>query len=299
MDVSLRQIRSFLAVARLGSFTRAADRLALTQPTLTVQIRKLEEALEVRLFDRSTRRVTPTRVARSLIPVFERMVGDLDSVIAETRDIAAIRRGTVRVAVLPSVAAGLLPRAVRTFRAAHPGAAFVVRDLVADRIVEELREGSVDIGITGGPPVGSDIELLHRETEGFKAIFPADHPLAGLDTVDLAAVAEFPLVALDRGTSVRPIVERALDEAGLSVTTACEATYMTTVAGMVSAGLGVAILPAASREDRAFPDLRSAPVEAPGLRRDVSVIRLRGTSLPPMSAVFCDHLIATMTGAPA
>src|SRR5215218_2205827 len=123
MDLSLRQLRAFVSVAHLKSFTRAASVLHLSQPALTVQIRRLEEALAVRLLDRNTRAVELTRVGRDLVPVFQRLLRELDTldtVVIDTRDLAARRYGVVRVAALPSVAAGVLPDAIAAFQEANP-----------------------------------------------------------------------------------------------------------------------------------------------------------------------------------
>jgi DNA-binding transcriptional LysR family regulator len=110
MDPDLKQIRSFVAVAQLESFTRAASLLHVSQPALTVQIRNLEDALGLRLFDRNTRTVALTRIGRDLLPALQRILRDLDAVVAEARDVATQRRGIVRLAALPSFAAGILPR---------------------------------------------------------------------------------------------------------------------------------------------------------------------------------------------
>src|SRR6266702_3626795 len=128
MDVSLRQVRAFVCVAQLKSFTRAATVLHLAQPTLTVQIRSLEDALGVRLLDRTSRSVDLTRVGRELLPVFERILGDLDTALLGVRDLTRQRRGIVRIAILPSVAASTLPDAIRTFRERYPGASFTLKD---------------------------------------------------------------------------------------------------------------------------------------------------------------------------
>lgn len=291
MDITLRQIRAFIAVSRLGSFTRAATALNLTQPTLTVQIRRLEEALDIRLFDRTTRSVALTRVGASLLPVFERMVGDLDAAIDETKEVTAMTRGVVRIAALPSVAAAILPQAIDTFRVRHPGASFVVRDVVASRVVELVRDGTVDLGITGGDLAGADLVLAFTAVEAFNVVFPRDHPWAGRSSVTRADLARQPLVALQPSTSVRSVVDEWLEDAPRAPVIACEATYMMTVAGMVSAGLGIALLPASAREVLAFPNLVSLPVVEPRLTREVSVVTLRGRSLPPMSEGFRAHLI--------
>ena len=101
MDISLRQMRSFIAVAKLGSFTRAAEFLHVSQPTLTVQIKRLEEALQLRLFDRNPRLVNLTRVGRDLLPAFERTLQDLDSVLSDLKNVSTTRLGVVRIAALP------------------------------------------------------------------------------------------------------------------------------------------------------------------------------------------------------
>lgn len=117
MDVNVRQLRSFIAVAKLGSFTQAAAGLHVSQPTLTVQIKRLEEAVGVRLLDRNPRSVTLTRMGRDLLPALERILQDLDSVLGDARGVASERRGVVRIAALPSFAAGVLPDVIAEFRA--------------------------------------------------------------------------------------------------------------------------------------------------------------------------------------
>ena len=101
-------MRSFIALAKLGSFTRAAEFLRVSQPTLTVQIKRLEEALQLRLFDRNPRSVNLTRVGGDLLPAFERTMQDLNSVLSDVKNVSTARRGVVRIAALPSFASGLL-----------------------------------------------------------------------------------------------------------------------------------------------------------------------------------------------
>src|SRR5215831_4513273 len=135
MDVSVRQLRSFVAVAKLRSFTQAAATLHVSQPTLTVQIKRLEETLRLKLFDRTPRSVELTRMARELLPSLERMLRDLDTVLTDTKDIAAEQRGVVRIAALPSFAASVLPDAINTFRLDHPGVSFELKDAIASRVL--------------------------------------------------------------------------------------------------------------------------------------------------------------------
>src|SRR5918995_443278 len=111
MDVTLRQTRAFLAVVRLGSLTRAAEYLRVSQPTLTVRARQLEEALGLRLLDRLARGAVPTPAGRQLASSLERLVGEFDAVLADAKDMAVRRTGLVRIAVLPSAGAAGVPAA--------------------------------------------------------------------------------------------------------------------------------------------------------------------------------------------
>src|SRR4029077_525799 len=113
MSRELRHIHALLEVARRGSFTRAAAELRVSQPALTVQVRQLEAQLGVSLFDRNKRRVALTQAGRDLVAPLERVIFDFESVIANTRDFVEHRRGIVAVSALPSIAAGLLPRAMK------------------------------------------------------------------------------------------------------------------------------------------------------------------------------------------
>src|SRR5258708_20510134 len=124
MDLNMRQVRAFVSVAHLKSFTRAATLLNVSQPALTVQIRKLEEILGIRLLDRNSRTVDITRVGRELLPVFQRVLHELDAVIMDTRGLATQQHGVVRIAALPSFAATLLPPIISPFRRTTPPTTF-------------------------------------------------------------------------------------------------------------------------------------------------------------------------------
>jgi len=277
----MRQVRAFVTVAQLKSFTRAATLLHISQPALTVQVNKLEDILAVRLLDRNSRTVEITRVGRELLPVFQRILRELDSVIVDTRALANQRHGVVRIATLPSFAAGPLPALISKFRRAHSGMSFVVKDAIASRVTASVRSEEVDIGITGGDVPEADLEILHRSHDQMLVVFPPQHPFALKRKIKLQDLAEHPLVLMDSETSVRAIVDAAFAAAGLLAIPACEATYMMTAVGMVKAGLGVTVLPASAKEIRAEPTLKSRPIDDPAFKRSVLVIKKRSRTLPP------------------
>ncbi|MFB9266687.1 LysR family transcriptional regulator [Bradyrhizobium erythrophlei] len=291
MDVSVRQLRSFVAVAKLRSFTRAAATLHVSQPTLTVQIKRLEETLRLRLFDRNPRSVELTRMGRELLPSLERMLRDLDTVLMDTRDVAAERRGVVRIAALPSFAAGVLPDAIKAFREDHPGVSFVLKDIIASRVLAAVRSEDVDLGFVGGDASFPDIETIFAARDDMMVVYPRGHPISSAAKVTAQALAGYPLVLMDRETSVRAVTDAAFNRAGLIATPASEATYMMTAVGMVRAGIGIAILPASAREVRAEPSLRSRKINDANFSRPVALIKRVGRTLPPLSHAFADFLL--------
>lgn len=294
MNPDLRQIRAFVTLAQLGSFTRAASLLNQSQPALTVQIRNLEESLGVRLFDRNTRTVSLTRMGRELIPALQRILRDLDAVVAEARDVAAQRHGIVRLAALPSFAAGILPEIIAHFRGASPKISFVIHDVIASGVIAQVREEQVDLGLTGGRIVDPDFEVLHTTQDHMHVVYPVGHSFGDMDQVDVEALTRHPLILMHPATSVRAVVDAAFHAAGQLPVVAAEATYMSTAVGMVRAGLGSAILPGSAMEVRAEHTLRSRPIEDRRFIREISIIKKAERTLPPASESFARELIQAL-----
>ena len=292
MDITLRQTRAFLAVVRLGSLTRAAEFLRLSQPTLTVQIRQLEEALGLRLLDRMARGAGPTPAGRQLAASLERLVGEFDAVLADAKDMAARRTGLVRIAVLPSAGATVVPAALERLRRRSPGIRVVVRDAVDHRVAAMVRgdEAELGIGAEGEAEPGIDARPLFEDR--MVAVLPEGHALARRRRVPLAALAEVPLVLTDPESSVRVLVDRAFAAQGLHVLPAYEATYMSTAVGMVRAGLGVAVLPSSAVDLRVAPVLKTRPIGDPPVLRQVFLMHRAGRSLSPAAEAFVEALYA-------
>jgi LysR family carnitine catabolism transcriptional activator len=281
MTADLKHIEAFLAVARQGHFTRAAAALHVSQPALTVQVRQLEEALGLKLFDRNNRHVRLTQAGRDLVAPFERLTLDLASIVKHAHDLAAVRRGVVVVAALPSVAAGALPRAIGALSARHPAIHVRVRDEIAGRVLELVRAGEVDFGI--GTLVRPDPEVTHEPmfTDRLCAFARIDHPLARRRSIRLRELGPHPLIVTGQDTSVRQIIERTLEQERLPIRIAQEATYMTTAIGMVQAGLGIAILPESALMPGAGQGVRMLPIREPDLTRHVGLLRRNERSLSP------------------
>ncbi len=290
MDVSVRQLRSFVAVAKLRSFTQAASALHISQPTLTVQIKRLEETLGLRLFDRNPRSVDLTRIGQQLLPALERALQDLDSVLLNVQDIASERRGVVRIAALPSFAAGVLPDVIKQFREDYPGVTFVLKDVIARDVLTLVRSEDVDLGLTAGDTKFPDVSNLFAARDEMVVVYPKNHAIANAAKVTAATLAEHPLILMYQGTSVRAVTDAAFRKAGTAPNPASEATYMMTAIGMVKAGIGLAILPISAREIAAERTLRSRKINDMNFSRPINLIKKANRTLPPIAQAFSDFL---------
>lgn len=278
MIQDLRHIRAFLALARARSFTRAAAELNMSQPTLTVQIQQLESAVGVKLFDRDKRHVALTQAGRDLLVPLERILIDVEAIATSTGELREHRRGLVTVAALPSIAAGLLPRAIKTLSESYPGITVRVFDGVASTVAAMVKGGQADFGISsqtsGDRELTSETLLIDR----LCAVVSPTHPLARKRSMTLHELAKHPLILMVKDSSSRQIVDLAFDREGLVSTVAYETTYGTSVAGLALAGLGVGILP----ESMAGPSrLHQLRIRGGVLTRRISIIMRAGRSLSP------------------
>jgi len=286
MNFNLRQFAAFVAVARLGSFTRAARHLNLSQPALTVQIRQLEDAVGVRLFDRSTRMVKLTAIGRELAPMLERVLQEIDAVMVDTKELASHIKGTVTIGALPSISSKLIPSAIAEFQKQYPGIVVRLRDVLAQRIVRLVKEEEVDFGIGTLRMPDPDIQLTPLLTDHLGVIFPADHPVERQRTITLKYLTAFPLILMDPETSVRDIVDHAFEAIGEVAVPAFEAVYMSTAVALVKAGLGLTIQPSSAMELASSRGLKFRTIRHQGLTRQIGVIQNARRSLSPSAEAF-------------
>jgi DNA-binding transcriptional LysR family regulator len=290
MNVTLRQLRAFVAVAQLGGFTPAAQRLHLTQSALSVLVRELERELGIRLFDRTTRMVQLTDAGREFYAGAEKMLVDLEHAVTNSRGLADVKRGRVTVAATPLMSSIMLPRIIAGYMEQHPGVMVVLKDAMAGQIVRQVRDGEVDFGIGTflTPEPGFVTEPLMVDT--LLLACPKNHPLAARSRVRWRDLAGLPFIALTRDNAVGDLVRDCLREAGTTVQVAHEVAFLTTVLGMVEAGLGISVLPSYGRATLRLHDIALRPISEPTIRRETSLIMRRDRSLSPAAAGLQAHM---------
>ncbi len=278
MNLSLKHLRAFQALAQARNFTRAAAACHLSQPAFSALIQSLEEDTGARLFDRNTRRVELTHAGRLFEPSAARLLADAQAAYAELKDHSALRTGRVAIAALPSLAAGSLPPVLAAFHQQHPRVRLELFDLLSDACIARVQAGSVDFALAAaghGHLAGLQIERLCSDR--FHLVCPSGHPLARLRSVGAAHLVGQPFIQLARSTSIRQHLERALHpRAPLAM---LEVEQLATVAALVAQGLGVSVIPALALAQFRQPGIAVRPLRLAGLQRDIHIIRLEGRSL--------------------
>ncbi|MDR0996940.1 MAG: LysR family transcriptional regulator [Zoogloeaceae bacterium] len=283
-------MQSVLTTARLGSFTRAAEALHLSQPAVSAQIQQLEGSLGIRLFDRNKRRVALTAAGQALLPYLNRVFMDVELMLDVSRNLSNLRRGKVMVATLPSIAAEQLPLAIRRFHEEFPDIAIRVDDVVAERIFLLVREEAVDFGIAPLQEDRPDLDSLTLTEDALCVFFPENHPLAAVAQPTLNDISAYPVIATAKGTSVRAVLDHAFGLARLPLDIICEANYMSTALGLVRAGMGLTILPSSAQSAGPCHGLRHTPIHAEGMSRRIALIKKRSRSLSPAAECFLKTL---------
>ena len=300
MNPTLRQMRAFVAVAKTGNFTTAAQTLHVTQSALSGLIKELEQTLGARVVDRSTRRIVLTEIGRELFPLFSQMIDDLDGALANVADHTQLRKGVVRLAAPQLMCCTLVPHALAAYRAAHPDIDVRVADSAVENVIARVLSGESDFGI--GPERESMPQLEARELfeMPFSLVFPQGHPLEGSERVTWQDIARYPFIALQGQFTARLLADmQALlreVQLGVQLKPANEVTFMTTALAMVSAGLGITVcLPYAEPLVR-LHRLHMRVLEEPRLTRRFFVYTRAGRSLSPAAESFIDFLFPYVQG---
>ncbi|WP_133649149.1 LysR family transcriptional regulator [Paraburkholderia flava] len=280
MNVTLRQLRVFIEVSRLQSFSRAGDEIGLTQSAVSRCVRELEAEIGLKLIDRTTRDVQLTDVGANLVASVSRLLGDLDDTLREIREIGEQRRGRVVVAASPTIACRLMPQVVAGCGQQFPFITLGLRDDVQSDVIRKVKSGEVDFGVVVGPFSADDLHGEPLMTDTFCIVCREDHRLATQPQVSWSDLEGERLVMLDHASGSRPIIDAALDAHGVTASVVQELGHSATVFGLVEAGVGVSVLPWLALPLPADASLAARPL-VPRVERTVELVRRRDRSLSP------------------
>lgn len=259
--MELRQLRYFLVVADELHFGHAAQRLHLTQPPLTVAIRRLETELGVQLFDRTTRRVTLTPAGEAFRSRIQGAVTELDDAAGDVASVAAGLSGRIRVGFVSSASYTTIPEAIRIFRERRPRVELMLRPLTSGEQIEQLLDGELDLGLVRDPGEVPGLGFERISAEDLVAVLPQAHPLALCEEVRPEDLEGEPMILfpyrLMPGFVAR--VMRLFEQLRTPPNVVQQAIHQETVLGLVAAGLGLSILPHSVRRFQ-MPGVVTRPI---------------------------------------
>lgn len=241
-DLSIRQLQYVVAVADTLGFHRAAERCGVSQPTLSAQIQKLEDVLGVQVFERTKQRVLVTKVGEAVVAQARRVLVDLDDLLSTASKAKDPFAGTLKLAVIPTIAPYFLPWVTPTIAQRWPQLRLALVEEKTGDLLVQLRSGAIDAGLLALVDGMEDLTHVNVIEDAFVAALPLNHPLAKKKTVSLDDLDQEPVLLLEDGHCLRTQALALCQRAGATETD-LRATSLATLVQMVSAGVGVTLLP--------------------------------------------------------
>ncbi|MFA5700300.1 MAG: LysR family transcriptional regulator [Desulfuromonas sp.] len=239
--MDLRQLRFFLEVARCGSFTRATERLHISQPALSIAIRKLEEELEVRLFNRRDRKITLTAEGEVLARHAREIQRKVTLARQELADLRGLLKGEVRIGLTPMLSSCFLPKIISAFKQRYPALQISISGDSAWNLSRQIEQGKIDMGIIAGPvPEGFDSHHLLRDE--VVACVPRNHPFARRGHIPIRELLSEPLIHFKTGYHLREMIDALAEQEGMTPMVVAESNLFSLIVNLVKEELGLAFL---------------------------------------------------------
>jgi len=271
MNVTMRQLQCFVAVARTRSYIEACAIVNLSQPALSIAIKNLEEALGGELLARTTRSVELTPEGLEFLPAATQLLSDWERSLDDVSNLFSLRRGRLIIAAMPTFAGTLLPKVLARFHQLYPAVNVTVHDVVAEEALEMVRSGRVEVGITFDPGAVDDINFEPLFQDRFVTALPPGHSLLQRKRLRWTDLRKQTLISLQKPSSIRQQVEASLLQSGVLLAPVFEAHQLVVVGRMVAEGLGVSVVPEISANQLLEMGVQCREI-GPQISRNVGVI---------------------------
>ncbi|MCV2885268.1 LysR family transcriptional regulator [Aestuariibacter sp. AA17] len=273
MSVTYRQVESFVRVAQSSNFAEAAERLHLSQPALSLSLKKLESMLGGKLISRSTRSVRLTPEGKEFLPIALRLLNDWDRAVEDMQSRFSAQQGKLSIAAMPSFAATVLPNILSLFHSHFPNISLSVSDVVMETVFQQVREGRAELGFTFESDRYDGVAFHTLFYDAFTLVVPPNHALDSESVVSWFALQDFPFVAMNRGSTIRGWLDDIFSTKALAVNVVAEANQLATIGQCVKFGLGVSVVPQVCAEQMRQNGLVCIPLKEVWLRKKVGIIR--------------------------
>lgn len=289
--MTLKQIKSFLILARTLNYAHAAAELYISQSGLSLTIKALEENLGGKLFKRNTRKVELTEEGRSLIPYARRLMANWDEMEYDLKQRFQFNRGSLSLASMPYITHAVLPEVIQQFLAQHPSINFSIHDITNESVIELVKDSIFELGICFEPSVIDQLEFKPLFNEDFVALLPRKHLLADRQVISWAELCENRFVTLQKPSVVRHLVDQYCQAKQFSLDVQIECHQVTSMCNFVAMGAGVTVIP--RHFQHSIDTQRTVILELSGekLQRPVGVIYKKNLEISKISTEFIESLM--------
>lgn len=240
--MELRQLEYFQMASRLKNITRAAERLRVSQPNITVAIKKLEAELGIQLFDRSQKQLALTPEGAVFLNRIELALRNIQDAVLEVNDYKQLQKGTIKIGIPSMIGAYLFPKIFSSFQRQYPHLDIYLYEEGSMAIREQLERDELDFGIVIISNASQSLQLLPMSTSQIAACVPENHPLAAKDSISIQDLTDADLIMLKEGSFLRHLVLDKLKAANITPNIVLESNQIETIKGLVSSGVGLAFL---------------------------------------------------------
>ncbi|MDZ5710928.1 LysR family transcriptional regulator [Jeotgalibacillus haloalkalitolerans] len=261
--MEIRQLQYFIEVARQRSYTKAAQTLHVTQPTLSKMVKNLEDELEVTLIDRSAKRISLTDAGEVVFAQAQKVVNSIEDLSISLYDTMSVKKGRITIGLPPVISTLFFPRIIAEFQQQFPDVTISLTEVGAQRVEEKVLEGEVDLGFVLLPVDENkfdSIEFVHQE---IKLLVHKSHPLAERNMIDLIELKNDPFLLLSKEFTLNSRTIEVCIEEGFTPQIAYESSQWDFIVGMVSKNLGVTLMPEQIGRRVADPDVRMVNLSKP------------------------------------
>ena len=276
--MSDRRLQVFHAVARLLSFTKAAEVLHMTQPAVTFQIRQLEEQFDTRLFDRAHNRVSLTEAGHVAFEYAETIFEKYSELENAIREITGNISGSLTLGASTTISEYMLPALLGDFNAKNPDVLLRLRVSNTEGIVSMVENNVIDLGVVEGPVTNKNLLVEVCRKDDLVVVVPPDHELADLKSVSVEKMLEYPFICREEGSGTREVIAEHLKDQGVSkhaLKSCLELGSPEAIKGAIQAGMGVSVLSSVSlAKELKLGVLKTIPLDPP-LSREFSFVRQR------------------------
>ena len=288
MKVDMPGVEAFIAVADHGGFTRAAEALHITQTALSRRVQRLESFLGVALFERTTRSVALTRIGADFLPQARRLLEDLRGSLVEIRETGKALRGDVTIACVPTVGVHFLPGILKRYAALHPRNRVRILDHSSSGVAEAVLRREAEFGINMLGATQPELASTPLMTDRMVLVCPRAHPFARRARLPWKQLEGQPVILPGHASGNRPWLDLSLERHGVSLHAFYEVQRSSTAVGMVSKGVGIAVVPGLAVRDLADRSLAVVPLVSPVVSRTLALIARREARLSPAGQALFD-----------